>query len=280
MNKKCTVLDKLLTENWFTDKKEAEAWVMMRNVLVNEIPVKSLSQKIPCDSVIRVKEYYKRQYVNKGGLKLQKAIETFIIDAKDKVALDCGASTGGFTDCWLHNGASKVYAVDVGFGQLAAKLIQDSRVVNMEKTNLADEKLTELDPKPDLISLDLSYLSLKKALPLCQRILKEKGIMICLIKPIFETESHEIRQSGDINQKEIIKPILLDMCDFFLKEGLNILGLTNSPIRGNTGTLEYLICVYWNVENLANINNSYEDDVEKALEESFTLEQFKKNEWK
>lgn len=138
---------------------------------------------------VTIKGYYKRQYVNKGCFKLVAAIEQFHIDCTDKVALDCGASTGGFTDCWVQKGAKLVYAVDVGFGQLAGKLANDPHVVNMEKTNLSDEKLTVLDPKPEMISLDLSYLSLKKALPICREIQKDKGLMICLIKPIYEVES-------------------------------------------------------------------------------------------
>lgn len=160
--KKCTVLEKLLNEGFFVDEKEAEAWVMMKKVLVNNQPVWSLHEKVFVDSEVNIKGYYKRQYVNKGGFKLGAAIEQFKINCSDKVVLDCGASTGGFTDCWVQNGAKLVYAVDVGYGQLAGKLANDSHVVNMEKTNLSDEKLTILDPKPEMISLDLSYLSLKR----------------------------------------------------------------------------------------------------------------------
>ena len=123
-------------------------------------------------------------FVSRGGLKLAKAFEVFPIDVNGMVCLDIGASTGGFTDCWVQKGAKLVYAVDVGYGQLAGKLVNDEHVINMEKTNLSDQSLTELDPKPEMISLDLSYLSLKKALPICKEILKEQGLMICLIKPL------------------------------------------------------------------------------------------------
>lgn len=274
--KKCTVLEKLLAENWFSDEKEAKAWVMMKKVLINDEVVWSLSEKISCDSKVRIKEYYKRQYVNKGGLKLEKALKCFEIDANDKIVLDCGASTGGFTDCWLQHGVKKVYSVDVGYGQLAGKLAIDDRVVNMEKTNLSDERLTRLDPKPEMISLDLSYLSLKKALPICQNILKDSGMMICLIKPIYEVDSSEIRRTGNINQKEVLKEILNDICKFYVEQNLNILGITNSPVTGNSGTLEYLICVYWNKEFLSNINDTYEKDVDIAIEASVQLQKYKK----
>lgn len=274
--KKCTVLEKLLEENWFADEKEAGSWVMMRKVLVNDEAVWSLSEKIPCDSVIRIKEYYKRQYVNKGGFKLEKALKDFGIDAKDKVVLDCGASTGGFTDCWLQHGVKKVYSVDVGFGQLAGKLAVDDRVVNMEKTNLSDERLVRLEPKPEMISLDLSYLSLKKALPICRGILKDSGLVVCLIKPIYEVDSSEIRRTGNINQTDVLKEILMDLCSFFVAGDLNISGITNSPVTGNNGTLEYLACVYWNLDGLANINGSYEQEVDAAIQASARLRKFKK----
>ena len=225
---------------------------------------------------MRIKEYYKKQYVNKGGFKLEAALEKFQIDASDKIVLDCGASTGGFTDCWLQHGAKMVYAVDVGFGQLAGKLSADKRVINMEKTNLSDVKLTNLNPRPEIISLDLSYLSLKDALPLCRKILKERGFLVCLIKPLFEVESSEIRRSGQVNQKEILHTILKDICKFYLENGLNILGITHSPVRGNHGTLEYLITVYWNQEKLPDINAVYEMEIEKIVEASLWLPEFKK----
>lgn len=274
--KMCTIGERLVEEGFFSDAKEANSWIMMKKVLVNDTPVWSLHEKVPANGMIRIKEYYKKQYVNKGGFKLQAAIKKFKINIADKVVLDCGASTGGFTDCWLQHGARLVYAVDVGYGQLAGKLAIDDRVVNMEKTNLSDEKLVELSPKPDMISLDLSYLSLKNALPICMKILKDHGTMICLIKPIYEVESSEIRRSGDINQRSVLRNILKDICEFYVTNGLNILGLTNSPVRGNNGTLEYLIAVYWNEQNYSDINMSYEDQIEEALEASFKLEEYKK----
>ncbi len=274
--KKCTVLEKLLEGGYFKDAKEAEPWVMMKNVLINNQPVWSLHEKVNIDSEVCIKGYYKRQYVNKGGFKLEAALEAFHIDCRDKVVLDCGASTGGFTDCWVQKGTKLVYAVDVGYGQLAGKLVNDARVVNMEKTNLSDQSLTELDPKPEMISLDLSYLSLKKALPICREILKDKGLMICLIKPLFEVESSEIRRSGNINQKELLREILQDVCRFYLENDVDIIGFTHSPVTGNSGTLEYLIGIRWGYMDGENINACYEQQINHAIEASFQLHKFKK----
>ena len=274
--KMCTVLERLLEEGFFADEKEAAAWGMMKKVLVNDQPVWSLHEKIPADAGIRIKEFYKKQYVNKGGFKLEAALNRFSIEAQGCVVLDCGASTGGFTDCWLQHGAGLVYAVDVGYGQLAGKLATDSRVVNLEKTNLSDERLLCLEPAPEMISLDLSYLSLKKALPICREILGERGLMICLIKPIYEVDSSEIRRTGNINQRQILREILTDLCTFYRENGLDILGLTNSPVRGNGQTLEYLIGVSWNREIEDNANLTYETQIEEALDASFALKEFKK----
>lgn len=277
--KTCTVWEKLLEEGLFADEKEAETWVMMKKVLVNDQPVWSLHEKVPAEGLVRIKEFYKKQYVNKGGFKLEAALESFGIHAAGKVVLDCGASTGGFTDCWLQHGAGRVYAVDAGFGQLAGKLAADARVVNLERTNLSDEKLKDLNPKPEMVSLDLSYLSLKKALPVCREILKESGLMICLVKPIYEVDSAEIRRSGNINQRGVLGEVLRDLCGFYRESGLDILGLTNSPIRGNGGTLEYLVAVCWNYKDIVeadNINLTYEEEIEKALDASLKLAEYKK----
>lgn len=274
--KMCTIGERLLEEGFFADEKEAGTWIMMKKVLVNDQPVWSLHEKVPAEGAIRIKEFYKKQYVNKGGFKLEAALDRFHISAEGRTVLDCGASTGGFTDCWLQHGAGLVYAVDAGFGQLAGKLASDSRVVNMERTNLSDRCLKELAPKPEMISLDLSYLSLKKALPVCRDILKDRGLVICLIKPIYEVESAEIRRTGNINQRPVLKEVLTDLCGFFRDGGLDLLGLTNSPVRGNGGTLEYLTAVSWGSRPERDINGTFEEEAEKALEASFELEEYRK----
>ena len=275
--KKCTLLVKLLQEGWFENENEIIPWIIKRAVLFNDQQAHSLKQLIPCDSIIRIKEYYKKKYVNKGGLKLEKALIDFNISVNNKILLDCGASTGGFTDCLMQKGAKIVYAVDGGCGQLSSKLLNNARVINMEKTNLMDHTLTQLSPKPDIITLDLNNISLRESVVICKEILKDEGIIIALIKPIYEVESKEIRRTGLINDREIIKDILHNLCDYFIEKDLYILGLTYSPIRGNGGTLEYFICLGFNTNNFVSINSEYDNYINECTTKSFLIEKFDKN---
>ena len=274
---KKTLIERLLSEGWFSSEREALPWIMSGKVLVDTRQILSPKAKIPAGGAIRVKEYYKKKYVNKGGLKLQKALADFKIDVTDKTALDCGASTGGFTDCLLRHGAALVYAVDAGHGELAGKLLNDKRVVNLERTNISDESLKNLSPGPELITLDLSYLSLKTAVPVCGEILKNDGSIIALIKPIVETDSPEIKRGGGINRREIIIEILADLCGFFIKNKFDIAGLTHSPVRGNNGALEYFIYLHTGGAKSENINETYSSLFGGIIEKSFALEKFDKN---
>lgn len=273
--KKITLLEKLLSEGWFANENEARIWAMERKILVNDEPVISVSTKIFPDSAIRVKEYYKKKYVSKGGLKLEGALKDFDIDVSDMVVLDCGASTGGFTDCLIVHGAKKVYAVDVGFGQIAGKLLNCPKVENMERTNLSDPKLLLLSPKPELITLDLSYLSLKKAIPLCQNILGTRGIIIALIKPLFEVESSEIRRSGVLTDADTIQAVIVELLLFFNDLGIDVLKLTYSPIRGNTNTVEYFVELSLHQDGVAT-NYVSQEHINDVVNESLKLEKFKK----
>ena len=274
---KSYLIDRLLNENWFESDKQAYPWIMTGKVLVNDQQILSGKEKVPADGVIRIKEYYKKKYVNKGGLKLQKALSDFGVDVQGKIALDCGASTGGFTDCLLQHGAKLVYAVDAGHGELAGKLLNNQNVVNMERTNISDDVLKQLRPKPGLITLDLSYLSLKKGVMECKDILKNNGIVIALIKPIVEVRSPEIRRSGDINQPEVIRGILADLCDYFIKNTFDIIGLTYSPIRGNNDAIEYFVCLRLGEGSSANLNGTYPSLFDDIIEKSFALVKFDKN---
>ena len=275
--KKCLLIEKLVLEGWFEDEKEAMPWIMARQVLVNNQPVMSGKEKISIDSIIRVREYYKKRYVNKGGLKLEGAIRDFGISIKGKVALDCGASTGGFTDCLICHGAAKVYAVDVGHGQLAGKLAINPDVINMERTNISDPLLCTLEPIPEIITLDLSYLSLVQALPICSNIFRgQPGIVICLVKPMFEVDSSEIRRNGRINDKDMLRDILKALCSRFFEEKYSILGVTNSPVTGNNGTLEYFIEVGLN-KTIPEIIINLDEIIEEAIEKSFHITKFEKN---
>jgi 23S rRNA (cytidine1920-2'-O)/16S rRNA (cytidine1409-2'-O)-methyltransferase len=253
------------------------AWIILRRVLVNGSLVCGAYEQVPENGEVRIKEYYKLKYVNKGGLKLEKALTDFNICVRGKIALDCGASTGGFTDCLLQNGAMAVYAVDVGYGQLAGKLLIDDRVVNMEKTNLSDERLKTLNPPPEIVTLDLSYLSLISAVDICENILSPGGIAICLIKPIFEVDSREIRRTGKINDRTLLMALLSDMLAGFENSGWRIVGFTNSPIRGNRGTLEFFTALTKNA-SIASIDAAGQNAlIEKALTEAQSLVDFEKN---
>lgn len=278
---KCTLIEKLINDGWFDSENEAFPWAMDRKILVNDKPVLSLKEKIPADSVIRVKEYYKKQYSGKGGIKLEHALSVFNAGSfiNGKTALDCGSCTGGFTDCLLKNGASKVYAVDAGFGQLSGKLLQHERVVNMERTNLSDEILKNLFPKPEFISLDLSYLSLRKAIPVCFDILHESGRIVSLIKPIYEIDDSSVRRSGDMYESEILNETLNSLCEFFIDFGFDILGFTYRPVRGNNGAVEYFVYLSCGEAfgEIPNINEAYKEFVKDAVKISFDLDKFKKS---
>lgn len=276
MKKKAAIIDRLLSEGWFDDEKEAAAWIMERRVLVADRPVLTPKEQVPLEAPIRLKNEYKRKYVNKGGLKLEGALDRLNIAVEGLTALDCGASTGGFTDCLIQKGARLVYAVDAGFGQLAGKLQIDPRVVNLEKTNLGDSGLLSLEPKPELITLDLSYLSLRKALPLCEGILKGQGQVVCLVKPLFEVESSDIRRRGELTDRETLIGILTGLYDFFIDRAYQVQGLTYSSVTGNEGTLEYFYALSMGGSlrgiNKEEINEIIADTVTKSQ----SLVQFKK----
>lgn len=273
MNKKtCVVLEKLLNEGWFETKEEIIPWIITRKIIVDNKPICSISEKVPLNAKIQIKEYYKKKYVGKGGLKLEHAIKEFNVIVKDKVALDCGASTGGFTDCLCYFGAKKVYAVDVGYGQLAAKLQHLDNVVNMEKTNLSNPVLLSLDPKPELITLDLSYLSLNVGLKLANDIIGGKGEIIALIKPIFEVQSTNVRRNGNINSYDLHYQIIHQIVEKAISLGFNTVNLTYSPIRGNGGAVEYFIYLTKNESN----NYISDNIIDKIIKKGLCLEKFKK----
>ena len=275
--KKCTLEQKLVQDNWFTDRNEILPWLMSRAVLADNQVMTSVSEKIYEDSVIRVKEYYKRRYVNKGGLKLEKALQDFDLDVGNQTALDCGASTGGFTDCLLFHGAKRVYAVDAGHGQLAAKLAQDPRVINLEKTNLGDPLLTKLEEPPSIITLDLSYLSLKKALPVCETIFQNKpGTVICLVKPLFEVESAQIRRSGQLEDELLFTEILQDLYAYFTQKGYITKGVTYSPVTGNKGTIEFFMHLALFSADPLPCDEFIHTQIKDAVQNGLHLNKFKK----
>ena len=242
MSKKLRALDLILQRGLIADEKEARACLMAGQVYSGSRRISGASEMLPIDCELHVRGL-DMPFVSKGGLKLSGAIRDFGIDVTGRVCIDAGASTGGFTDCLVKSGAALVYAVDVGFGQLMGSLRQDSHVVNLEKTNISDEKLLSLAPKPTLGSVDLSYLSLRKGIPAFAAILKEEGELMCLVKPLFETENAAARRSGvlpDDAYEGVLNDLIRDVNALPYAQAVNV---THSPVTGNAGTREFFLHV-------------------------------------
>jgi len=180
------------------------------------------------------------EYVSRGGQKLEKALKYFGISPEGKVCIDCGASTGGFTDCLLKNGARLVYAVDVGYGQLAWSLRTDERVITMERTNIRYVTADMLDLKPELAVIDLSFISLALVLPVVHKLMTERYETVCLIKPQFEAGKDKVGKKGVVRESEIHKEVLDRFVENAEKSGFHIKGITYSPVKGPKGNIEYL----------------------------------------
>jgi len=180
------------------------------------------------------------KYVSRGGLKLEKAMNEFSISLTDKVAMDIGASTGGFTDCMLMNGAKKVFAVDVGYGQFAWKLRQDERVVNMERTNIRYVTREQIGEALDFASIDVSFISLKLVLPVAYELLSDNGELVALIKPQFEAGREQVGKKGVVKDMNVHFEVIKKVLDFAREINFNVAGLSFSPIKGPEGNIEYL----------------------------------------
>ncbi|MCA1291527.1 TlyA family RNA methyltransferase [Paenibacillus sp. alder61] len=273
MNKRKLPLWRLLLERgFFEERKEAASWVMSNKVLINGTPAVYEGEQVREDVEIAIKGY-EQKYVGKGGLKLEGALEYFQINVSGKIALDTGASTGGFTDCLLQHGVAKVYAIDAGYGQLAGKLRLDPRVVNMEKTNIGSVAKLHLKPEPEFATLDLSYLSLKQAIPLVVRLLQPSGEILCLVKPLFEVADPQIRRSGRIDDPGIYQQILMDLVSFTENIGLRVLGITHSPVTGNKGTKEFFL---WLGQSGASVRRDIRNDIDTAVSEAAKLKAYSK----
>ena len=183
------------------------------------------------------------QYVSRGGLKLEKAIDVFSLNLKDKIAMDIGASTGGFTDCMLQNGAKKVYAVDVGYGQLDWKLRNDERVINLERTNIRYVTKEQVPDSLDFVSVDVAFISLLLVIPAFYDLLKENAEACLLIKPQFEAGREKVGKKGVIKDPNVHIEVCNKVIDFCEENGLGVLGLDYSPVKGPEGNIEYLLYV-------------------------------------
>jgi 23S rRNA (cytidine1920-2'-O)/16S rRNA (cytidine1409-2'-O)-methyltransferase len=234
-------LDTLLVARGLAPSLErARALIMAGQVVVGDHAVDKSGQAITCDADVRIKGTV-MPYVSRGGLKLKKALDEFGVNVAGLVAVDVGASTGGFTDCLLQAGALRVFAVDVGYGQLAWKLQQDPRVVIMEKTNIRHLLPEQLDALPDLAVIDASFISLAKILPATVAIVRPGGRIIALIKPQFEVGKGEVGKGGIVRDPAAHERVLGAIRQTAGEMGLNVTGLCESPITGADGNREFLI---------------------------------------
>lgn len=234
-------LDAYLTEHALAPSREkAKALIMAGVVFVDNQKCDKAGTFVTAAQTIEVRGGGLK-YVSRGGLKLEKAMEEFPISLKDKVCMDIGASTGGFTDCMLQSGAKKVFAVDVGYGQLAWKLRCDDRVVNLERTNIRYVTAEDIGEALDFASVDVAFISLKLVLPVAFQLLKENGGVVALIKPQFEAGKEKVGKKGVVKEQSTHIEVVRAIYDFAQEAGFSVLGLSFSPIKGPEGNIEYLI---------------------------------------
>ena len=234
-------LDVMLVKRGLAESREkAKAIIMSGIVYVDGQKEDKAGTTFSDDVKIEVRGKTLR-YVSRGGLKLEKAMEQFGIELEGKVCMDCGASTGGFTDCMLQNGAIKVYSVDVGHGQLAWKLRNDDRVVCMEKTNMRYVTEEDIEELAQFVSIDVSFISLKKILPAVRRILTDDGEVVALIKPQFEVGRENVGKKGVVRDKKVHEEVITMITQFAVEHSFQLLHLDYSPIKGPEGNIEYLL---------------------------------------
>ena len=234
-------LDTLLVERgFFPTREKARASIMSGVVFIDQQRFDKPGTRVDIEANINIKGDT-CPYVSRGGLKLEKAMEEFSFDVKNKVCMDMGASTGGFTYCMLQREAKKVYAVDVGYGQLDYKLRMDPRVINMEKTNIRHLDVSSIEDDISFISIDVSFISLKLILPVAERLLSDDGKILCLVKPQFEAGRDQVGKKGIVRNPEVHIETLTNVISFAKECGLYTAGLTFSPIKGAKGNIEYLL---------------------------------------
>ncbi len=264
-------LDILLVRQGLAPSREkAKAVIMTGNVFVDGQREDKAGTAFEEEKVhIEVRGNHQK-YVSRGGLKLEKAIEEFDILLTDAVCMDIGASTGGFTDCMLQNGAAKVYSVDVGHGQFAWKLRQDERVVCMEKTNFRYMKPEDIADRLDFASVDVSFISLTKILIPARNLLKETGRMVCLIKPQFEAGRDKVGKKGVVREAAVHEEVIRKVVAYAELIGFSVKGLTWSPIKGPEGNIEYLVYLEKKEDLPEEIRTWSEAEAEKKLQQILT----------
>lgn len=243
-------LDILIAQRGLAESRErAKAYIMAGVVYVNGQKEDKAGLKVDVTASIEVRE--KMRYVSRGGFKLEKAMAQFPIELEGKTCMDVGASTGGFTDCMLQNGAIKVYSIDVGYGQLAWKLREDERVVCMEKTNMRYVTHEQIPEEIDFSSIDVSFISLTKILLPVYNLIKEGGEVVALIKPQFEAGREQVEKHGVVRDPKVHKQVIHLVWEYAQQIGFSVCGLDFSPIKGPEGNIEYLIYLKKEIEACA-----------------------------
>lgn len=250
----------LVNRGLVESRERAKSYIMEGIVYVDGQKALKAGDKVKEGSHLEIRGQTLK-YVSRGGLKLEKAIEVFNIDLTDKTCVDVGASTGGFTDCMLQNGAKKVYSIDVGYGQLAWKLRNDERVVNIERTNIRYLDLNLICDSVDFASIDVSFISLKLVLPVVFSFLSDAGNVAALIKPQFEAQREEVGKKGVIKDASVHKRVIEKCLSIARETGFGIIGLDFSPIKGPEGNIEFLMYLS------KNKNDNISDDlIERVVE--------------
>lgn len=255
----------LVKINIFPTREKARKNIMAGLVFVDNARIDKPGEMIHTESKIEIKGNA-IPYVSRGGLKLEKALKEFNIDIKDKTAIDVGASTGGFTDCLLKNGAAGVVSIDVGYGQFAWELRNDPRVTLMERTNIRYVTADDIGALSDICVVDVSFISLRLVLPVVMKLIKTGGEIVCLIKPQFEAGKDKVGKKGVIKDPEIHKEVIYSVIEFAGQSGLCLKGLSYSPIKGPEGNIEYLLYLFNDKDSDDRIN--IEDLVTSVVEES------------
>lgn len=229
----------LVNRGLFESREKAKTAIMAGQIFMGTVCVDKAGTKVPIDADLSVKGNT-LPYVSRGGLKLEKALQLYPIDLTDAVMVDIGASTGGFTDCALQNGAAKVFAIDVGYNQLAWSLRQDKRVITMEKQNIRTVTPEQLGELVDFISIDVAFISLDKVLPVAVTLLKDTGSLVALIKPQFEAGREKVGKGGIVRDPATHAEVLTRILNVAEEVGLHLHGVTYSPIKGTEGNIEFL----------------------------------------
>ncbi len=258
-------LDVYMVEQGMANSRSAaQAMIMAGDVYIDNQKAMKAGETIKGTEKIEIRSKGP-SFVSRGGLKLDKAMKVFPISLSGSVCMDIGASTGGFTDCMLQSGAKKVYSVDVGYGQLAWKLRQDARVVNMERTNIRYIDKSLVEEPLDFFSVDVSFISLKPVLPVAFDLLKDGGCGVCLIKPQFEAGREKVGKKGVVREKSTHIEVIEKVLEFTKEIGFSVKGLDFSPIKGPEGNIEYLMYIKKTSDESENF------DIEALVEKSHNL---------